>query len=187
MVCSSQYRQRQIWTYHAAPSSSKPSCRVSSTQLGQKRWSRSGSPRSKVLLGPARLATADQSAKAAMMRCHRLVGVRRVKPLRRCGKARPTRSRTLRRVKGEEPAIIVSSWRRRYRGINHANRICALCSARNPVSCPDQCNCTNHRRWNCSIRAHARSSAIRGTPSHRWRARSWWCSARGWSTCGSRS
>ena len=135
MVCSPQYRQRQIWAYQPVPSSSRASCGVSSTQSRQKRRNRSGRSRSKVLLGPARLTTADKSASAATMRYPRLIGNRRVKPLRLCGEARYSVENI---TEGErrERAIIVSSRRHRYRGINHANQICALCSTRNAVSWP---------------------------------------------------
>ena len=185
MVCSPQYRQRQIWAYQPVPSSSRASCGVSSTQSRQKRRNRSGRSRSKVLLGPARLTTADKSASAATMRYPRLIGNRRVKPLRLCGEARLTRSRTLRRVKGGSERslcppggtdIAASTMPTRY-----------VRCARPEMRSVGPLGARTVGKWNCSHPRQARSSAFRGTPSHRWRARSWWCSARGWSTCGSRS
>jgi hypothetical protein len=101
--CRSQRRQRHIWAYQPGPSSSKPSCAVSSPQSGQKRRNRSGGSRKRISLRPAWSDTDDQFPNAENLRFQRL----RLHP---STAARPLRSRKLRTVKGKtERAIIVSS------------------------------------------------------------------------------
>jgi len=110
MSCRPQSRQRHIWAYQPGPSSSKPSCAVSSPQSRQKRRNRSGGSRKRISLRPAWSATDDQSPSAANLRFQWLKRIPPSRPIRLSVAARPPRSRRLRRVKGKtERAIIASS------------------------------------------------------------------------------
>jgi hypothetical protein len=145
-------RQRDIWAYQPAPNSSKPSCRVSSRQSGQKRRNRSGTSQRRISLRQARCDSADQTPSAASIRCQRLRRMPPARPPRWCVESKPTRPRILRRVKGRaERAIIASSYeaptpvRQVCRCIKHASRKCAAHLRRNSVGDARSGNCSGGR------------------------------------------
>jgi hypothetical protein len=106
MPCPPQYWQRYIWAYQPTPTSSEPSCGVSSPQSRQNRWNRSDWTPDRISLRQARYDVVHQSSSAAIMRCQR-----RPRPPCCVALARSTRSIMLRSVKGRaERAIIASSY-----------------------------------------------------------------------------
>ena len=110
MSCRPQSRQRHIWAYQPGPSSSKPSCAVSSPQSRQKRRNRSGGSCKIISLRRAWFDVDDQSPTTTSRRFQWLKRVPPSRPIRLSAAARPPRSRRLRSVKGKtERAIIASS------------------------------------------------------------------------------